>query len=42
MPRRTGGAYFIATISFEARSQTPGLTKIDPNFRRAGYEIMEK
>jgi hypothetical protein len=42
IPRRTGGAYLVATISSAARSPTPRLKEIDANFRHAAYEIMEK
>jgi hypothetical protein len=41
MPRRAGGAYVVATTSYEARAAAPRSKEIDATFRHAAYGIME-
>jgi hypothetical protein len=42
MPRRAGGAYLVATISYEERAAPPRSKEFDASFRHAAYQIMEK
>jgi hypothetical protein len=42
MPRQAGGAYLIATISYETPAAAPRGKEVDANFRKAAYTIVEK
>jgi hypothetical protein len=42
IPRQAGGAYLVATMSYEARAATSRSKEIDATFRHAAYGTMEK